>query len=581
MSLSHHIYSKCGFFLAFLIIGGIFGLNYLLGSEVKVTEEMLSTPKSGLLKSGNQYMLAGKTDSAMILFSTIVSYDNLDTDYKKLNNEDAKAIAQAYIHLGEIHHNLKSASSKYLSYAKAYKYYGRAVELGEKYKLKEELAKAYLGLGVLYSTMGYAYDDDALIDTITTLYHKSLEKAIEVRDGNIMDMAAKNLSVEQFFNKSLETQIGLLDNYFKRSQEVAPNVESSVMTRAFCHAIRSLSRGDSEQATAYADTMLLYSDNYPVHKIEAYSLLSDILNSRKDYKGALAMLDSAKMAADQVDDLWINLQILNGKSELLRELGAETKADSCLTEANRLRRKMLTDGAVGKVKDLHFTNQIDDLNSELTRLTIERKYTRRILAIVAIAFIIITAMLIIIWKAYSKLKETQRHIYMEYTRRLKEESDNKPEEKTIEERNIVEEDSNVDEEGKRYQGRQMSEEEKEVILQRIKTILSDADCIFQAKFQIKDLADKAGVSQRLISQVINDKLHCNFATLLAEYRIKEICRKISDSPSFRKLTVEAMAESGGFQSRSYFSTTFKKVTGLTPSAFIRQAELNDIKDGNN
>ena len=592
-----YIGSRLGMFLALLIIGSIFGMSYLWGLDVKDSEEMLATPKPGLLQSGKKYLAEGKTDSAMIVFSTIVSYDNPDQTYKKAKKEDAKAIAQAYLYLGEIHHNHKSSSSKYLSYAKAYKYYSRAVALGEKYELNDELAKAYLGLGVLYSTMSYAYEDTTLNDTVRCLYRKSLEKAIAGKLSNVMNLAAKNLSVEGFLHSSLEKDAGLLESYSKRSRFLYPRDEESIITRSFCLALQSLSRGESDSAIIYADTMLRYSGNYPVHRIEAYSLLSDIFKSRKDYMKALAMLDSAKTAASQVDDLWINLQILNGSSELLREVGEEVKADSCLIEANRLRKKMLTDGAVGKVKDLHFTNQIDDLNSELTRLTIERRYTRRILAIVLIAFIIIAVMLIIIWNAYRKLKETQRYIYKEYTRRLKEESGSIPVANTnvninltpvstvvnaIEDSESEDADTEIENEisedigGRRYQGRQLSEEEKSIILQRIKTILSDADSIFQAKFQIKDLADKVGVSQRLISQVINDKLNCNFPTLLAEYRIKEICRKISDSPSFRKLTVEAMAESCGFQSRSYFSTTFKKVTGLTPSTFIRQADLNDI-----
>lgn len=570
---------------------GIFVISNTLASKVEVPVEILDKSKTDLLRQGESYLRRNRLDSAFIIFTTIVSYNNID---RKLSPEDTKAIINAYIHLASIHHNHNSATSKYLNYAKAYRYYTQAVALGEKHGFDSELAEAYLGLGVLYSTMSYAYEDKSMSDTIYHLYKRSLENALLNDRHDVQDKAAKNLAVEAFLLDSMTSVSPLLTKYFKHSASGRKNDSDAMINVAYCKALQAVGNKNAEKALQEIDSMLAYAKDNPVSLIDAYSLRAEVLYSfKKDTKGTLAMIDSTQGQAKKVDDLWINMQVLNNKATILRQLNLSSQADACLSEVNTLRKKMLNEGSVGEIKDLHFTNQIEDLNAELTRMTLERTYTRRILTVVGIALAIIFVMLLIILKAYRNLKESQKHIFEEYTRRQKEENENelKPSpdirikdfmiDDDEEDESDISEDAATtgeeDEGSRRYSGRQLTEEEKDAILRRIRRVLGNNEKIFMSRFQIKDLAAETGISFRLISQVINEKLNCNFASILAEYRIKAVCRRISDSPEFRKLTIEAMSESVGFQSRSYFSTTFKKVTGLTPSTFIRQATLADIK----
>ena len=67
----------------------------------------------------------------------------------------------------------------------------------------------------------------------------------------------------------------------------------------------------------------------------------------------------------------------------------------------------------------------------------------------------------------------------------------------------------------------------------------------------------------------------NFNALMNEYRIKEACRRLMDAENYGSYTIEGIARSVGYKSRSNFITIFKSIIGLTPSAFQKM-----YRDGN-
>lgn len=74
-----------------------------------------------------------------------------------------------------------------------------------------------------------------------------------------------------------------------------------------------------------------------------------------------------------------------------------------------------------------------------------------------------------------------------------------------------------------------------------------------------------------VSQVISERFHKNFNTLVAETRIREACRRMADTEHYGNYSVEGFALSVGFKSRTNFSQVFRRITGLSPSEYIRMA----------
>lgn len=82
---------------------------------------------------------------------------------------------------------------------------------------------------------------------------------------------------------------------------------------------------------------------------------------------------------------------------------------------------------------------------------------------------------------------------------------------------------------------------------------------------VSDLAKKIGTSPNYVSQVINQKFGLTFTELLAKHRIEEAKLMLSDPDN--NATIEQIAYSVGYNSKSTFHTTFKRLTGKTPAEY--------------
>jgi AraC-like DNA-binding protein len=91
---------------------------------------------------------------------------------------------------------------------------------------------------------------------------------------------------------------------------------------------------------------------------------------------------------------------------------------------------------------------------------------------------------------------------------------------------------------------------------------------------IFDLSDQLQIPRHFLSEVINEHLGKNFYTLVNEYRIEEVKKRMVD-PAYKHLTILAIAYDAGFNSKSSFNTIFKQKTGKTPSEYLQSFNATD------
>jgi AraC-like DNA-binding protein/NADH:ubiquinone oxidoreductase subunit 3 (subunit A) len=89
------------------------------------------------------------------------------------------------------------------------------------------------------------------------------------------------------------------------------------------------------------------------------------------------------------------------------------------------------------------------------------------------------------------------------------------------------------------------------------------------ELSIFDLSRQLEIPRHFLSEVINEHMGKNFYTLVNDYRIEEVKRRLQD-PEYSKLTILAIAYDSGFNSKSSFNTIFKERTGMTPSGYLKQ-----------
>jgi AraC-like DNA-binding protein len=118
----------------------------------------------------------------------------------------------------------------------------------------------------------------------------------------------------------------------------------------------------------------------------------------------------------------------------------------------------------------------------------------------------------------------------------------------------------------KYQKSSLSEENKEMILEKILKEMEDKRYFTNNLASLSGLSRQINESSHHVSQVINEKLNRNFFELLAFYRV-EHAKKLITEDKYAKITVEELAELVGYNSKSSFNIAFKKYTGKTPSGF--------------
>jgi AraC-like DNA-binding protein len=124
----------------------------------------------------------------------------------------------------------------------------------------------------------------------------------------------------------------------------------------------------------------------------------------------------------------------------------------------------------------------------------------------------------------------------------------------------------------KYRKSSLTEEGKTKIIKSIIHELETKEYYCDNLASLSDLAKKVGESQHHVSQVINEKLNKNFFELLASYRVEK-AKTILSNDRDNKITIEELSEMVGYNSKSAFNNSFKKLTGKTPSEFRNQQTL--------
>jgi AraC-like DNA-binding protein len=106
-----------------------------------------------------------------------------------------------------------------------------------------------------------------------------------------------------------------------------------------------------------------------------------------------------------------------------------------------------------------------------------------------------------------------------------------------------------------------------ILMEEVEQLINKKKLYKNAALTLDILSNELNVKRNYISNAINRCRKTNFNTYINEYRIKEAIKIISSDNRWKK-SVEDIAFEVGFGSRSVFSRTFKKITGLSPVSFI-------------
>lgn len=117
---------------------------------------------------------------------------------------------------------------------------------------------------------------------------------------------------------------------------------------------------------------------------------------------------------------------------------------------------------------------------------------------------------------------------------------------------------------KKYADKKLDQPGTDLIIARLKKSMIEKELFKNPSLKLNDLAKEINVSGHQLSQVLNESIQKNFTLFVNEYRVNEACNLLMQPSNF---TIEAIGEEVGFNSKSTFFASFKKIKGITPSAF--------------
>lgn len=137
---------------------------------------------------------------------------------------------------------------------------------------------------------------------------------------------------------------------------------------------------------------------------------------------------------------------------------------------------------------------------------------------------------------------------------------NKNEKEAI--RELIEANENHTEIKKQY----IPAEDLKKMTQKLADIMETEKPYLDNDLNLLKLASQLNTSIHVLSYVINEGYGENFAQFVNRHRV-EAAKNLLDNPESDHLSILGIAYDAGFNSKTAFNTTFKKITGLSPSEY--------------
>lgn len=123
--------------------------------------------------------------------------------------------------------------------------------------------------------------------------------------------------------------------------------------------------------------------------------------------------------------------------------------------------------------------------------------------------------------------------------------------------------------GFKYQSSDIPESELKENLSRIKEYLCKEKVYTDPLISLERLAKGLKMQEKLLSQVINQSSGSNFNDFINSFRIEYAIEMMKNSD----MKILEIAYEAGFNSKTTFNTSFKKITGLTPSEYKKNLNI--------
>ena len=132
-------------------------------------------------------------------------------------------------------------------------------------------------------------------------------------------------------------------------------------------------------------------------------------------------------------------------------------------------------------------------------------------------------------------------------------------------------------EREKYQKSSLREDSAREIHKLLLTVMAGQKPHLNPELNLGELAELVNTPINHLSQVINEIEKVNFYDFINSWRVEEF-KTLSQNPDYSKLTLTAIAYECGFNSKATFNRAFKKITGESPTLFLKNQKVSLLEE---
>lgn len=122
---------------------------------------------------------------------------------------------------------------------------------------------------------------------------------------------------------------------------------------------------------------------------------------------------------------------------------------------------------------------------------------------------------------------------------------------------------------RKYTQSKLSIDDLEHLKLKLEMIMSEKKPYLNNKLLKSELAELLGVNSPELARLLNENVGMNFFEYVNYYRIKEFV-SLAKTEKGKQLTFYGLAQEAGFNSKTTFNKSFKKLMGVSPSVYFNQ-----------
>ena len=529
--------------------------GYARSADEKTFERLYNLSHKQLQQQRIDYILINKTDSAILC----ANFQASKYGKEKLSTEEIEMCGFAFRYMGieylQGYYNYQLAAENLL----------KAEQIADKYGFIPLKAQLVVDKAILAATQNDLENNFGYNKDVIDGFKKSLQYMLE-------QSKSKNSESNRILVETSIPNLLYLAIKFDKAKEVTDEVQAyreaqkrngvcCNVAQVMCDAIDAYNASNYDKAFEALQT-----------PINHHKLLND-----KDFIEILSIIKMAQYvvllkSGKRTEALNLLLQheqtlrdngMTFGQLEALQLIWQHHEADGNKAMADKYalqyyitKDEFFNKSQVGKMDQAKLNVELEQTRERIS----EMSYRQRMQAIVLWSAIIIAllalALLGVLWVNYRKTRRTNRLLYEKNVALLAANQELRPASAVP---------AASDNPEKPASG--VPSQADRDLMEKITAVMESSDEIYHEDFSLQRLADLVASNTNYVSRAINICGQRNFNVLLNEYRIKEACRRLMDSEHYGSYSIEGIARSVGYKSRSNFTLLFKSSTGLTPSAF--------------